>query len=198
MFTGSIDHYGTIKALRRDQSSVTLWVECAFNDLVEGESIAVDGVSLTVVEPRAGGFRADVSPETCRQTIADCYTPGQMVNLERSLRPDDRLSGHFVMGRVDKTCKLSVAQARDDFIEMIFVGLSQYDQNFVFPKGSVTVNGVSLTINELFTNGFKVMLIPYTLETSNLHALSVGDLVNVEFDYIARAVMQQVKLQQGQ
>src|SRR5262249_18310924 len=116
------------------------------------------------------------------------------VNLERSLRLMDRLGGHFVTGHIDGLCHLTHRIPHQEFVEMQFT-IAPGSHRFLVKKGSVAINGVSLTINEVFENGFSVMLIPHTLARTNLDSLVVGDRVNIEFDYLAKLVVNQLSEQ---
>jgi riboflavin synthase len=186
MFTGIIDHIGIIKHITRTQSAMTVRIETDFQDLVLGESIAVNGVCLTVTKIDNHIFECDLSTETLKLSNTQFFKLGAQVNLERSLRISDRLGGHFVYGHVDTMCTVSNIEQQQAFTKMAFSGLSNNDKNYFVKKGSVCVNGVSLTINEVFADGFEVMLIPHTLERTNLQFLQVDDKVNIEFDWLAR------------
>lgn len=186
MFTGIIDHFGIIQKMLFGEKSIRIEISCDFIDLIEGESIAVNGICLTAIAPEQKLFLADVSPETFKLTNAKYWHEGSRVNLERSLRLSDRLGGHFVMGHVDKVCQLSQKIPAADFTTMIFSGLTNSDKSFLVKKGSVCVNGISLTINEVTADNFQVMIIPHTAQRTNLHLVEVGDYVNIEFDWLAR------------
>lgn len=189
MFTGIVDHCGTITDIVKQEQCLTMSISCQFDNLQAGESIAVDGICLTVIEPQAKRFLCDVSPETYKLTTAQFFQPGQRVNLERSLRASDRLGGHFVMGHIDLYCRVAERDCQGDFINCRFAGLPDYVQPFVTEKACIAINGVSLTINEVAPDGFSVMLIPHTLARTNLSTLSTGDKVNIELDYLARFVL---------
>ena len=193
MFTGIVDHCGQITKIDKQPESLSLWIESGFNDLAPGESIAVDGICLTVNEPTASLFRVDLSPETCRLTTAGQFKQGGRINLERALRLNDRLGGHLVTGHVDQKCALSGKKVIKEFIEMNFSGLVPQAQRYLVKKGSIAVNGVSLTINDVFDGGFQVMLIPHTLECTNLEALEISNMVNIEYDWMAKMVANQVQ-----
>ena len=193
MYTGIIDHCGIIKKIISQANSLQVWISCKFQDLQRGESISVDGVCLTVTEPQPGSFRCDISPETCRLTTLKHLKEGELVNLERSLTVSDRLGGHFVMGHVDKVCQVKLIQTHNDYREITFVGLTPEDQIYLTKKGSISVHGASLTMNVVKADGFTVMLIPHTLERTNLSELSVGSEVNIEFDMLARIVSKQLR-----
>lgn len=189
MFTGIVDHLGKIIKLRMDNKSMQLWIESGFTELKPGESIAVNGICLTVIEPQQSIFQCDISPETWELTTAKFLQQDSLVNLERSLTLTDRLGGHFVMGHVDKICRVNAIEKINEFKMITFSGLTTDNKKYLVKKGSITVNGVSLTINEITSDGFQVMLIPHTLERTNLQFLCPQDYVNIEFDYLARIVV---------
>lgn len=190
MFTGLIDHCGVIKQRQDKGGSCILTIETHFNDLKIGESVSVDGACLTVTELNNGIFSCEISPETKNITIVDDYKIGSLVNLERALCVNDRLAGHFVMGHVDQTAFVLEKKCVDDYFEIV---IEIAEKNFLLKKGSIAVNGVSLTINDVLNKGCKLMLIPHTLANTNLSHLSVGDRVNIEFDWLAKLVASQIK-----
>lgn len=191
MFTGLVENCGKIQSTEMFLGRAVVHVETQFLDLQLGESIAVDGVCVTVVETKPSGFLCELSSETLARTSARFYKVGDRVNIERALRPMDRMGGHFVMGHIDQTLTLASKEKHAKCANMIFRGVSEKSRlYFVIKKGSVAVNGVSLTINEAKKDTFSVMLIPHTLERTNLQNLIVGSEVNVEFDLIAKIVAQ--------
>jgi riboflavin synthase len=196
MYTGIVDHCGVIQDILYLDAGKRLKVSCEFSDLQVGESVAVNGVCLTVVNPQANSFYADVSPETLSLTnISQCKV-GDKVNVERCLRLQDRIGGHMVQGHVDQTCVLDEMTACGEFTVMQFVGLFPEAMDYFVHKGSVAVNGVSLTINEVTAEGFSVMVIPHTLQRTNLQYLSPGDKVNIEYDWMMKVIIQQLKQRQ--
>ena len=194
MFTGLVDHCGVITEVSDTAAGKTVWIETRFNDLIEGESIAIDGVCLTVTQPEQLIFRSDISPETLEVTCAQNFAKGQGVNLERALRLTDRIGGHFVTGDIDVTCRLSEKKNHDEFIMYRFAGLAAIDRQFLVKKGSIAINGVSLTLNRVYNDGFEVMLVPHTLERTNLGQLQIDDTVNIEYDYLAKIVLNREEL----
>lgn len=193
MFTGIIDHCGTITQIESIPSGLRLTIQHLFQTLDLGESIAIDGICLTVTQFDNDHFTCDLSPETLNLTAAaQNFKPNHPVNLERALLPTSRLGGHFVMGHIDQTAKLKTIQKIDDFTTMTFAGLDDNSKKFLVKKGSIAINGVSLTINDLTDDGFSVMLIPHTLERTNLANLKENDTINIEFDMLARVMVEHI------
>ena len=191
MFTGLIEAVATVARLDVVPSGYRLRLDTPLAaELQLGESVAVDGVCLTVTSCDAGGWEADVGPETARVTTLGTLEPGQRVNLERAMRADSRFGGHLVQGHVDATGQvLSVrADGEAHWIELAFP--EPLSPMFV-PKGSVAVNGVSLTVATLDEARLSVMIIPFTWEHTSLSGLQPGAQVNLECDmvgkYVARA-----------
>lgn len=191
MFTGIIDHCGTITKIEHNTKSSSIWVKSMFSDLVLGESISINGMCLTVTGMHENEFSCDISPETLAVTTAKDFELSQRVNLERALQLSSRLGGHMVSGHVDQVGKLDSMEKDGDFIAMNFVNIDESNLPFIIKKGSVAVNGVSLTVNTVSQDGFGVMIIPHTLEITNLSLLLVGDAVNIEFDMVARIIATQ-------
>ena len=175
MFTGIVEEIGTIKSF--DGSKLV--VECVkvLENTQIGDSIAIDGCCQTVVSMTNTTFSADVSAETLK--ITKGFKSGEKVNLERALTPQTRMGGHIVQGHVDGTAKY--------LGNMTFQLSSELDKYVVY-KGSITVNGVSLTVSENENKTFAVAVIPHTLEKTNLKFLKPGDLVNIETDILGRYV----------
>lgn len=194
MFTGIVDHCGQIQSVEFNNQRATLWIQSQFDALQLGESISIDGVCLTITETREKSFACELSPETLRLTTAKNYVVGARVNLERALQLSDRLGGHFVFGHVDQTLRVSEIKSHQEFIEMHFAEVSAEQQSYLNPKGSVAINGVSLTINSIDSNSFSVMLIPHTLNRTNLASLQIGQLINIEFDFLAKTIVRQLQL----
>lgn len=190
MFTGIVQAVGRIRSLDSHGGDIRLTVETAGLDLAGiavGDSIAVSGACLTAIALEPGAFAADVSRETLDRTILGALGPGSPVNLERALRAGDALGGHYVTGHVDGLAR--VVDVRQDARSWrvrfeVPAALARY----LAPKGSATVDGVSLTVNEVEGRVFGVNLIPHTLEVTTLGALAPGRVVNLEVDIIARYV----------
>ncbi len=193
MFTGIVNHCGKILSIDRLPDRATLWIESQFEALSLGESIAVDGACLTVTDIKDRAFACEVSPETLRLTIAGDYQENSLVNLERPLSLNDLVGGHLVSGHIDQTVSVAAIQSHAEFTEVTFKSIDAVNQGYLIQKGSVTINGVSLTVNEVNADGFSVMLIPHTLEKTNLSALKVGQLVNIEFDMVAKLITKQLQ-----
>ena len=191
MFTGLIEAVATVARLDPLGSGYRLRLETPLApELQLGESVAVDGVCLTVTSRDAGGWDADIGPETARVTTLGSFRPGRRVNLERSMRADSRFGGHLVQGHVDATGEV-LAIRPDGESHWIDVAFPEPLSPLFVAKGSVAVNGVSLTVATLETARFSVMIIPFTWEHTSLSALQRGARVNLECDmvgkYVARA-----------
>ncbi len=197
MFTGIVSHPGQIISVQHHPDAMQLQIQSEFHDLILGESISVDGICLTVTTFQDNIFSCDLSPETLSVTTAKYFSKGKLVNLERALQLSDRLGGHFVMGHVDNVLIVSDKKEHAEFIELTFSGFTEEQYRFLIKKGSVTINGVSLTINSVSPQSFNVMLIPHTLDRTNLSKLNINDAVNVEFDYLARIVAHQLAFLNG-
>ena len=195
MFTGLINHCGEIVARETSSSTLKLWIQTKFNDLQLGDSLAVDGVCLTVVDIKNNIFVCEISPETRRLTLTNDYQQGQRVNLEKPLRFHGEVGGHLVSGHVDQTATVDRLESEGKFIAVYFKKIKTDYQSYLIPKGSVAINGVSLTVNAVFAEGFNVMLIPHTLQHTNLSALKINQAVNVEYDMLAKLVARQLQLQ---
>lgn len=192
MFSGIVDHCGTVLSVDRTLTSMTLSISTTYSDLKLGESVSVDGVCLTVTGLNAGSFTCDLSSETLRLSIAEFYRPGARVNLERSLRVGDRIGGHFVSGHVDRRCQVIERVDQADFSCFKFGGFSDTEQRYLLKKGSVALNGVSLTINEVTPASIEIMLIPHTLEVTNLSGLQPDSWANVEFDWMTKLMVREI------
>jgi len=191
MFTGLIESVGVVSDVTPDAAGVRLRVSTLLaSELQPGESLAVNGVCLTVVSAGDGTVQADIGPETARVTTLGSLRSGQPLNLERAMRADSRVGGHFVQGHVDGTGTVK-AMREDGDAHWLTVGFGEALAAYVIPKGSIAIDGVSLTIAALRDGEFDVMIIPFTWDHTNLHALAPRDRVNLECDmvgkYVARA-----------
>jgi riboflavin synthase len=191
MFTGIIEGKGTVESIARaaERAAVRLVVttDLDLGALAIGGSIAVDGVCLTAVERGAGAFGADLGPETLALTTLGALGPGAAVHLELPLRMGDPLGGHLVAGHVDGVGTVADRRPVGDSLELDVVAPAPVAR-FVAPKGSVAVDGVSLTVNAVAGEMFTVTLIPHTLAVTKLGELAPGALVNLEADLIAKHV----------
>lgn len=186
MFTGLIEDLGAVGGVRELAAGRRLRIAAGFGgELALGDSVAVNGVCLTVVAFDASGFEADVSPETLRVTNLEDLRPGAAVNLERPLRPADRLGGHFVQGHVDGVGRIVDVERENDFW-WVGVGFPAELGRWIVTKGSIAVDGISLTVAALDAGRLAVQIVPHTWRRTNLHARAVGEAVNVECDIIGK------------
>lgn len=188
MFTGIVSSKGSLQEKIAVGGDSRLRIECRSLDMQgcrEGDSIAVCGVCLTMLEPHESGFLADVSKETLELTTLGNLQPGRPLNLELALALEDRLGGHMVSGHVDGIGRV-VSRRQDARAERFEFELPADLARYVARKGSVTIDGVSLTVNDVNGARFSVCLIPHTLEVTTLGMLRTGDAVNIEVDLIAR------------
>jgi len=189
VFTGLIAFEGRI-ARMDGKGPVRLAVEApelAAGGLVLGESIATSGVCLTVVEATASGFVAEAGAETLARTTVGEWRPGRRVNLERALRLEDRLGGHLVLGHVDGVGRVRGRKGHDGVLELE-ISLPESIAPLVCEKGSIAVDGVSLTVNAVPEGAFSVTLVPETRKRTTLEQLATGDSVNLEADILARHI----------
>lgn len=189
MFTGLVREVGEVGWLRRTDQAVQLMVVAprTASRVARGESVAVNGCCLTVATHRDKQLMFDLLEESLQRTNLGNVKPGDPVNLERALRVDGRLGGHFVQGHVDCTARvISVTEKGPDV--RLEISLPAEFARYATFKGSIAVNGVSLTIAELTDHSFTVWIIPHTLDGTNLGDLQDGDAVNLEFDVLAKYV----------
>jgi len=189
MFTGIILGKGKVIEKRASGSGMVFSLDADFdlNDPEEGESIAVNGVCLTAMNINARRFTVDVSPESLARTNLGKLSVGSKVNLERALRLSDRLGGHMVSGHVDAVSKVLERRPVGDFVQFTFrvpAGLAKY----IIEKGSIAIDGTSLTVNNCDDKTFSIVIIPHTLEVTLLGTLREGDSVNIEVDLIGKYV----------
>ncbi len=187
MFTGIITDTAKITSHKQSKDGLRLTFQkpIGWDDLALGESIATDGVCLTVAEIRTNEYGCQLVPETLSKTSFGTMIP-ESVNLERSLSVKDRFGGHFVQGHVDGVGKVIKIDNADEY--RLHISCNADKQDLVIYKGSITVNGVSLTIAELKGNTFSVALVPHTLKSTTLGLVKVGDEVNLEFDMIGKYI----------
>ena len=188
MFTGLIADVGTVSALDAGDDGATLRIDTALAPQIgEGDSVAVNGVCLTATGVAVAGFSAQAMAETLRRSSLAALAPGSPVNLELALRAGDRLGGHVVQGHVDGTGTV-LAVREDGFARVLRVQAPEALRRYLVEKGSVALDGVSLTVSALEPEGFAVSLIPETLERTNLGTISEGRPVNIEVDILAKHV----------
>ena len=188
MFTGLVDDVGTIEHVASTDVGRVVRVRCRYDDLRDGESVAVNGVCLTVREHEAGWFTAAAMSTTLGTTTMADWGGGLRVNLERAMRPTDRLGGHFVQGHVDGVARVVRAETVEDAL-LLELALPPSLSELMVERGSVAVNGVSLTVSALpAPDIIQVSLIEYTWRHTTLGDLRVGDSANIEADVIAKHV----------
>jgi riboflavin synthase len=189
MFTGIIEDVGAIAEIRKLTGRWEFRIETRIDlqTVRLGDSIAVDGVCLTVVSTDGTAFCADTSLETLRVTTLKDKSPSDAVNLEQAMRPDSRLGGHIVMGHVDAVGRITAKVQAGDSIR-IEIEVPEEPSRYVVKKGSVAIDGISLTVNDLSDNRFTLNLIPYSASKTTLVSKKQGDQVNVETDILGRYV----------
>lgn len=198
MFTGIVEEVGEVVALEERGDSARLHVRgrLVTSDASPGDSIAVDGVCLTVVERTGDAFAADVMAETLRRTSLARARPGEAVNLERAVRADGRLGGHVVQGHVDGTAAV-LSRTPGDHWEVVRLELPAALARYVAEKGSIAVDGVSLTVSAVGADWFEVSLIPTTLAATTLGRRGVDERVNLEVDVLAKYVERALAAREG-
>jgi riboflavin synthase len=190
MFTGIVEETGRVEEVRRrgDVLAVRIAARRVLEDLAKGGSIAVSGCCLTAVEVDEGGFVCELTDETLARTAFDeRLTPGALVNLERPLRAGGRFDGHIVQGHVDGLGVIRSLERGGEAAELVVEAPKELGR-YLVEKGSVAVDGISLTVARLLPGGFAVAVIPYTLEVTNLAAARAGDRVSLEVDVVAKYV----------
>jgi riboflavin synthase len=194
MFTGLIEATGRLVERTPTSGGHRLRVESALAaEMNAGDSVAVNGVCLTVIVADRQTIHADVGPETIRVTTLGTLTAGAVLNLERPLRADSRFGGHFVQGHVDAVGYLEHRRSEAEF-EWATVSFPSHLERYFVLKGSIAVDGISLTVAELGSDRFDVQIVPYTLEHTNLGSLNVHDRVNLECDMIGKYVVRAAEL----
>ena len=194
MFTGIIEELGRIRSLEpRGGSGIRLVIEAqrVLDDVTIGASIAVNGCCLTAVDHGDGWWAADAVPETMARTALGQRLAGDPVNLERPVRIDGRLGGHVVQGHIDETSSLLARQHQSDGSERMHFALSSAAARYVCEKGSIAVDGISLTVADVSADSFSIAVIPHTLTVTTLGTTRVGDHVNLELDIVAKYVERQ-------
>ncbi len=180
---------GAVKRITRKGEDALLFIDTSMNldDIKVGDSIAVNGACLTVTDKKEGGFSADVSAETMARTNINSLKPGDKVNLEKSLRLNGLLGGHLVLGHVDGLGKVREKATKGNSIQF-GIEIDKELSRYIVEKGSVTIDGISLTVNRCEKNRFYVNIIPHTARNTTLGFKKVGDPVNIETDIIAKYI----------
>lgn len=189
MFTGIIEELGAIKKIVKKSASLTLTIhaDAVLKDVKEGDSIAVSGVCLTVVDFDSDSFTAEVSPETLEKSYLDELKKGDRVNLERSLKIGDRLMGHMVSGHIDGTGQIVKKEKKGGFIDITFQTKKEL-MKYIVTKGSIAIDGVSLTVVSCKEDTFGISIIPHTARMTTIGIKDRGDSVNLECDLIGKYV----------
>jgi riboflavin synthase len=189
MFTGLVEAVGVVTMCEASGTGARLRIDTSLADsLLPGDSLAVNGVCLTVTRGPAGSVEADLGPETLRVTTLGRLVPGQLVNLERPLRADGRLGGHFVLGHVDGVGRVEDVRI-DGESRWVAVSFPPALSAYLISKGSVAVDGISLTVARLDRDRFEVQIVPFTLQHTNLGGVRVHDPVNLECDIVGKYVV---------
>jgi riboflavin synthase len=194
MFTGLIEAMGEVAEVKPTPDGFRLRVTTTLAvDLAPGDSLAVNGVCLTVVAADVDGIHADVSPETARVSTLGTLRRGNLVNLERPLRADARIGGHFVQGHVDATATIEEIR-QDGDSSWLTIRFPPLLAPYIVRKGSITVNGISLTVAGVDDRHFDVQIVPYTWTHTNLHIAKTGDVINIECDILGKYVVRVAEL----
>ena len=194
MFTGIVETQGIIKKVIEKGSNKTFWIKSTISSkLKPDQSVAHDGVCLTVEEVEASRHRVTAIAETFGKTTLGDWKEGSAINLERCLKVNDRLDGHFVQGHVDSTAICIDKKEKDGSWEFSFQFLPEFT-SLVVEKGSIAINGISLTIFNVNKTTFEVAIIPYTLEHTNMNILKPGQKVNIEFDMLGKYINRKLSL----
>jgi riboflavin synthase len=194
MFTGLIDAVAEVVDIQLDSNAAFLKLKLPYQSLSLGESIAINGVCLTLLnaQPEAACF--NISSETLSLTNLSHLQVGDVVNCERALEAHSRIGGHWVTGHVDTVAQVISLETLGEYVKLLIGRFTETQKLFLIKKGSVTVDGVSLTINELKDTGIELMLIPHTIKHTSFSKLTMGQLVNIEFDYMTRTIAHQLKM----
>ena len=186
MFTGIIETLGVVKEVITKGSNKSFWIESSISPKLKiDQSLSHDGACMTIEEIRDKTHRITAVKETLKKTNLELWQPGYTVNLERALRLNDRMDGHLVQGHVDTTGICLKKREKGDNLELTIEFPGKYAK-FIIEKGSICVNGISLTAFNVKKKSFRVAIVPYTFENTNIKHLQKGDRVNLEFDLIAK------------
>ena len=197
MFSGIIENFGTVKEFKKKGDYLLkLSTNFRMKDIKRGSSISCNGVCLTAHTIKKNGsfidIDFDVSKETIKCTNLSDLKKGSIMNLEKSLRVGDEISGHFVFGHVDSTVKILKINRINDSHQVVFT-ISKETEKFITRKCSITLNGISLTVNKVSRGTFSVNIVPYTWKNTNFHSIRKGEIINLEVDMLARYVTQHLK-----
>lgn len=198
MFTGIVEAIGTVNRLTTTERTARLSIAHAgyFNEAIIGESISINGACLTLTQTQSSIAHFDIVPETLRRTTLGQLHPGDTVNMERAMPANGRFGGHIVQGHVDEVGRVQSLRSLGDSREMT-VEISPEIHRFIVEKGSIAVNGVSLTVASVSSNVFSIALIPHTLASTTLGRLREGDRVNLESDILGKYVARQLAVIHG-
>ncbi|WP_201307499.1 riboflavin synthase [Companilactobacillus farciminis] len=192
MFTGIIKNIGTIVGVNRENDNYRLTINHGLSDLNLGDSISINGICLTVVDFKKDQFQVDVMPETIKRTNLAEMSVGTKVNLEPALRPNSEIGGHFVLGHVDTTGKLLSREVTENSVLLTFSIPKKYNP-YLVEKGSIAIDGVSLTLIAVTEDTFQVGIIPYTQGETILGSLEVDQTVNLETDILGKYIYKDLK-----
>ena len=184
MFTGLIEKVAKIENFNLTSNGAIIQFEADFNDVKSGDSIAVNGVCLTITQIQGKILQADVMKETLKLTNLKNLKRGEYVNLERAMSVNGRFDGHIVSGHIDTIAKLEKIE-NDGFAKRMRFNCNS---ELIIKKGSIAINGISLTVTNVFDDGFEVSLIPTTIEQTNLKNIKIGDIANIEYDILGKYV----------
>ena len=185
MFTGIIEEVGTVLSITKN--SISIQAKTVLDGTKLGDSISVNGVCLTVTKLSDDKFEADISPETIKVTALQKLSSGKQVNLERAMPADGRFGGHIVSGHVDGIATVKTFKRNGSFYDL-GLELQSHNAKYVVKKGSIAINGVSLTVAEVSNDFVNIAIIPHTLENTSLKNIKLGDIVNIETDILAKYV----------
>ncbi|AKP04033.1 riboflavin synthase [Companilactobacillus pabuli] len=192
MFTGIIKNIGTIAGVNRENDNYRLTINHGLNDLNLGDSVSINGICLTVVDFQKNQFQVDVMPETIKRTNLAEISVGTKVNLEPALKPNSEIGGHFVLGHIDTTGKLLSREVTENSVLLTFSIPKKYNP-YLVEKGSIAIDGVSLTLIAVTEDTFQVGIIPYTQDETILGSLEVNQTVNLETDILGKYIYKDLK-----
>lgn len=190
MFTGLIEELGNVKSIHRKRDGVVLTIHSSeiSKDLKVGDSVSINGVCLTVIENKKNLFKVDVTKETLECTTLSNFKINEKVNLERAVKAETRLGGHILTGHIDCTAKIR-NRKKNGLSTDFFIELDRKYRNYLVEKGSISVDGVSLTVTSVREDGFSVTIIPHTAHNTTFGFKRIGDEVNIELDIIGKYII---------